>query len=235
MSFSFLLTSDHHHKESTPGNPRRNPVTLCADPLASDDFVIFAGDATDKGRAYEINEFQTEFVDVVEGMGRRVNCVPGNHDYFTKWYEQIIPCKKGSPAMKYFENRGELKPYFFDHKNVRFISLGMYPTSSARLFLRNRMEGYFGPVVLFWHYNLEGAWSEGDEEHPFTKTDKDELWLLLSSFGTQIKGILCGHHHVSAKSFWKHWPVYQAAGDHHIARLIYHPDRKDLFVDYITF
>ena len=67
------------------------------------------------------------------------------------------------------------------------------------------MVDYDSPIVLSWHYNLTGTYSNW-----WTDSEKDAFYEVIK--GYNVLGIFLGHWHYSYTSEWHNIPVYGIGG-----------------------
>jgi hypothetical protein len=100
--------------------------------------------------------------------------------------------------------------YAWDWDDLRFLCLDMYPDARTREWLRGELEraGRRRPLILFFHYSLEGPYSGfwKDEE-------KDAFAQALQ--GHNVLAIFHGHEHRVGHYLWHGHPVFRPGAPRH--------------------
>ncbi len=160
--------------------------------------VLIAGDLTESGLNEGEDRQWDGFVQLYGLTGKDgllkspVYEIAGNHDD-----------RAFSPVLKGVKNRhGGLK-YSWDWGDLHMVALGKYPDSAGCRWLRHDLAaiGVSRPVVLFFHYGIEGPWSnswDADEKEAFGK----------AIAGYNVIGIFHGHWHASLHTTWLGYDVY---------------------------
>lgn len=163
--------------------------------------VLFTGDTTDNGLPEEFAEFEQ-----VYGRTGRDGLLKfpvfeaiGNHDV-----NATSPIKP-----RVVQRQGGIH-YSFDWDDLHLVCLDMYPDARTLGFLTRDLArvGRQRPVILFFHYSLEGPYS--DSWAPEEK----------AAFGRAIEGynvlaIFHGHEHRLGHYSWQGRPVFRPGAPRH--------------------
>ena len=163
--------------------------------------VLFTGDTTDNGLLEEFAAFEK-----VYGLTGRDGLLAypvfesiGNHDL-------------GAEAS--IKDRARLRhggiDYSWDWDDLRLMCLDMYPDASTRAWLAGDLARISPgtPVVLFFHYSLEGFYSNSWEQE-----DKDAFAGALA--GRNVLAIFHGHEHRVGHYVWRGHPVFRPGSPRH--------------------
>ena len=90
------------------------------------------------------------------------------------------------------------------------MACDVYPNANicewmTQTFLKLQVVQLNTPVVLFWHYNLEGAYSDW-----WTDSEKSAFLAVVTC--VKVLGIFVGHLHSSYSNLWNGIPVFSSAG-----------------------
>ncbi len=163
--------------------------------------VLFTGDTTDNGRLDEFAEFEA-----VYGLGGKngllrfpVFVAIGNHDVSVE-----------SPIKDRVTQAYGGVDYAWDWDDLRLLCLDMYPDAPTRAWLVRELEraGRRRPLLLFFHYSLEGPYSDfwADE-------DKDAFARALE--GYNVLALFHGHEHRVGHYLWRGHPVFRPGAPRH--------------------
>jgi cytolysin (calcineurin-like family phosphatase) len=163
--------------------------------------VLFTGDMTDNGHIEEFAEFE-------EVYGRKggdgllafpVFEALGNHDLNAE-----------SPIVKRVSQRHGASHYTWDWEDLRFVCLDMYPGGANLEWLRQRLAsaGRQHPLILFFHYSLEGPYSNSWEE-----SEKDAFARAIA--GYNVLALFHGHEHHAGHYDWRGHPVFRPGAPRH--------------------
>ena len=166
--------------------------------------VLICGDMTEHGLPHEWDMFQDAYGTTgTEGKLRFATyIVPGNHDRQpidgTQQCERRVTQRHGGAH------------YSWNVQDVRFIALGTYPDAEALAYLKKDLAiaGTKTPIVLFWHYNLTGPWSDSwsdEEKQAFKKTIE----------GHNIVAIFNGHWHRPGYLPWEGYRSFLTGSPKH--------------------
>jgi len=183
------------------------------------DFHLALGDLTENGygasgcscfgsapRPNQVRVLHEKYVQPIRDSGITTYMTLGNHDMGSTDAQNYVAREMNCYNNLIFD-RWSSSRYDFHHKNVHFISLGIYPTASNRKWLSTILgDDLEQPRVIFYHYN---TCTEPYSDF-WTQKDKD-------AFGEVIRGynILCicnGHYHASQYGKWKGIPVIKGSG-----------------------
>lgn len=214
-SFTFFADSDLHFGKSTPTKNKANDLNIRNDKinnvkliLENDcDFVLACGDLTDTGsdgfelfdhsindKQEQVQALKKKYVKPIETR-KKIYLTLGNHDNEPNLYKPVanyIACKHGSLR------------YNFMHKGVQFICLNIYPdTISLLYFLLCAKKDT--PIVIFFHYNLIGPFSDW-----WTDEQKDKFKNTIDNY--KIVLIVTGHHHICKEYDWHGYKTIVCGG-----------------------
>jgi hypothetical protein len=129
----------------------------------------------------------------------------GNHDRHKNWYVREQVAKRHGGRF-----------YHFDFDDLRLICLGEGPDDSGLELLAKALGGIARdvPVVIYFHYPLEGPFSD---EHWFGRGDfRQRLARVLQ--GARVLGIFHGHYHASGAYRWHGMDVYNVGSPKYVHR-----------------
>lgn len=214
--FSIIHDSDTHYGSRNKVDPRlekeQNPDRI----LEHDsdvDLVIITGDLTENGydgKSFccynyggdqkQLQSFKQNYVEPLEEANIPVKLCPGNHDRGRPpyWYQPVFSYIKD----RHVNDSSAETEYSFDYQHFRFICCGIYPKNLKWLAKQLDQEV---PTILFFHYNLEGEWSDW-----WSDQEKEDFGKTIE--GYPIAGILVGHNHISNVSDWNGHRVISSAG-----------------------
>ena len=163
--------------------------------------VLFTGDTTDNGLLEEFAEFEQVYGRTGrDGLLRfPVFEAIGNHDV-----NQTSPIKPRVVA-----RHGAIH-YSFDWDDLHLVCLDMYPDTRTLEFLNRDLArvGPKRPVILFFHYSLEGPYSDFWE--PEEKTA-----FARAVAGHNVLAIFHGHEHRLGHYSWQGVPVFRPGAPRH--------------------
>jgi predicted phosphodiesterase len=230
----FIIVSDTHYTINGIRPDKQDNVSKI---LSTNDIdcVLAVGDLTDVGADGsvdcvqgscvktndELGSLRKNFVDVIDKHIDVYMC-HGNHDTYTiGFWLNICNCclsQKNYPVTNYIKdyNRRHKIDYYhencymFKKKNIRFISLGLYPDSSAIQFLKNVKifsDTIFSEkIVIFFHFNMEGQYSDW-----WSDVEKETFYDTIKDLN--ILCICVGHRHETYSNiYWKNIRVLSGAG-----------------------
>lgn len=163
--------------------------------------VLFTGDTTDNGTLEEFAEFESVYgLTGKEGLLRfPVFEAIGNHDVNSE-----------SPVKAKVAQRHGAINYAWDWEEVRFLCLDMYPDAATLGWLAGELKraGQRRPLVLFFHYSLEGHYSDfwGQDE-------KDAFGRAIE--GYNVLAIFHGHEHWMGHYVWRGRQVFRPGAPRH--------------------
>ena len=223
IMFSFILDSDLQYGKEGKVGPifgKEDNLDLILENDHDVDFVILAGDLTENGyngksfccynyggNTKQLQAFQENYLDPLEQENIVVRLCPGNHDRgrFPYFYQPVFSLLR--------EKYGDIR-YRFEYQHFNFICPGIYPNDIP--WLEKQLNGDL-PNIIFFHYNLEGPFSDW-----WTEKEKDDFYKTIQDY--KIAGILVGHHHISKESSWNDIKTVSAAGNGY-ARITCDSDR----------
>ncbi len=223
----FVLESDLHYKKN--GSKRSAKQGSSAKIVGIDaDFVIVAGDLTDNGYdgsrigcfryggfSNQLKPFIDDYVTPIEESGKDVYLCIGNHDRGRSRYVY-------KPVFRYVKKRHGGINYAFSKGNLRFICCGMYPKDLK--FLKRKLRDN-RPNIIFFHYNLQGQWSDW-----WTGKEKDAFYECIKDY--DIRAICVGHSHWSGVRKWNDITVVSGAG-YQVALFTYDPEIDNLDIRFV--
>jgi cytolysin (calcineurin-like family phosphatase) len=163
--------------------------------------VLFTGDATDNGLLEEFAEFEK-----VYGLTGKDGLLAypvfesiGNHDLNAE-----SPIKERAKA-----RHGGIN-YSWDWDGIHFACLDMCPDARTREWLANDLHRLRPgrPLILFFHYSLEGPYSDFWEQ-----ADKEAFAKTIAS--RNVLAIFHGHEHRVGHYIWKGHPVFRPGAPRH--------------------
>jgi len=100
--------------------------------------------------------------------------------------------------------------YAWDWDDVRFLCLDMYPDATTLRWLTGELQkiGQRRPLVLFFHYSLEGRYSDFWEQD-----EKDAFGRAI--LGYNVVAIFHGHEHWMGHYVWRGREVFRPAAPRH--------------------
>ncbi|MFP4354640.1 MAG: metallophosphoesterase [Phycisphaerae bacterium] len=216
---TFLVAADTHcgFRGIAPRNARQveamNALALRDWPWGGDGpvgqprMVLIAGDLTENGEDSELAEFLELYgTDGRDGRLRWPTRVcMGNHDrYVPSTYLGRKPVKQ------MVEQRNGGLFYSWDVDDVHFVCLGEYPTLDRQRWLAADLAraGADVPVVLFFHYNILGAYSDW-----WTDEEKSSLADVIGPFN--VVAIFHGHWHTSRRDRWANTRTFNVGSPKH--------------------
>jgi hypothetical protein len=163
--------------------------------------VLFTGDTTDNGHLEEFAEFEA-----VYGLTGKDGLLEypvfeaiGNHDL-----------NRDSPVKERVVRRHGGVDYAWDWDDLRLLCLDMYPDARTREWLARDLArvGPGRPLVLFFHYSIEGYYSDLWE-----REDKEAFARALG--GRNVLAIFHGHEHHVGHYVWRGHPVFRPGAPRH--------------------
>ena len=249
--FNFLVVSDlHSDGEEFKNSPERitNMCNFIDAPGSQIQSVLITGDVTDTGAGKPANCWSCCWSDspdewkyfndacLQEFKKRKVSVYvcPGNHDTYSG------KCILESPALSSIKQlNGGTAYYSFDQGDIHFVSCGIYPDANIRKWLAKDLvlatqKDKARPIVLFFHYNLEGPygdwWStEKDQAKKDVDNQNQKQAFLEIIQSYNIQAIFVGHWHNSYINLWNGFRVVGTGGEK-FASCSYDPQEKTLDV-----
>jgi cytolysin (calcineurin-like family phosphatase) len=194
------LARQVEHMNAIVGRPYPDEIGdgIVAQPLG----VLMAGDLTDAGLPGQFNDYKKLFGHTGKDalMKFPVFECSGNHDRLNPF----------SPVMDFVRaNHGGLL-YSWDWQDVHVICLDEYPNAKALDWLRTDLAavGQEVPVVIYFHYNLAGPFSDY-----WSAAEKAAFRKAVEGFN--VVGVFHGHWHSSAHYQWEGLDVYMIGSAKH--------------------
>jgi cytolysin (calcineurin-like family phosphatase) len=163
--------------------------------------VLFTGDTTDNGHLEEFATFERFYgLTGREGLLRYpVFETIGNHDL-----------NQNSPVKERVRQRHGSINYAWDWGDLRLICLDMYPDAGTVSWLARELDrlGPSRPVILFFHYSIEGHYSDSWEDE-----EKDAFAKAIE--GHNVLAIFHGHEHGAGHYMWRGHPVFRPGAPRH--------------------
>jgi cytolysin (calcineurin-like family phosphatase) len=163
--------------------------------------VLFMGDMTDTSLDSEWKEFESLYGLTGKDAVLRYPVFEaiGNHDYIGD--SPIVPKVKA--------RHGDLI-YSWDWDDVHFVCLDMHPDpKNLAWFARDvARAGRHRPLVIFFHYSIEGPYSTG-----WPPEYKEALARALD--GLNVLGLFHGHYHHAGHYLWKGHEVFLPGSPRH--------------------
>jgi hypothetical protein len=164
--------------------------------------VLILGDMTDYSTEGQWQQFETVYgLTGKEGLLRfPVFEAVGNHDSMD-----------ASPVPGHIERRHGGLMYSFDWDRLHVVCLGMYPSAARIRWLREDLRTVKAdrPLVVFFHYGMEGPYSESWES-------QEERTLLAQALeGRRVAALLHGHWHMAGHYRWRGHEVFRPGSPKH--------------------
>ena len=163
--------------------------------------LLFTGDTTDNGTLEEFAEFEQVYgLTGKDGLLRfPVFEAIGNHDVNSE-----------SPIKERVSRRHGAIHYAWEWDDLRMICLDMYPDAVTRGWLERELDrlGPERPVILYFHYSIEGPYSEAWPED-------DKLAFGSAIAGHNVLAIFHGHYHRIGHYVWRGMPVFRPGAPRH--------------------
>jgi cytolysin (calcineurin-like family phosphatase) len=165
--------------------------------------VLVTGDLTDNGHLDEFALFEQHYG--LTGQDGRLRFpvfeAIGNHDV-----NGTSPIKERAKV-----RHGGIN-YSWDWEGVHFACLDMYPDAATRAWLEADLRALARgrPVIVFFHYALEGRLSHG-----WDGADKDAFAEVLAEHN--VLAVFHGHTHRDGFYQWRGWPVFRPGAPRHSA------------------
>ncbi|MET0555193.1 MAG: metallophosphoesterase [Vicinamibacteria bacterium] len=127
----------------------------------------------------------------------------GNHDFMGD-----------SPVVRPIVRRHGGLSYSFDWDDLHVACLGMYPSADRIRWLEDdlRTVPVARPVVVFFHYGVDGPWSQSWE----SQSEREELARVLK--GRRVAAIFHGHAHQAGTYRWRGYDVFRPGSPKHSSR-----------------
>jgi 3',5'-cyclic AMP phosphodiesterase CpdA len=163
--------------------------------------VIMTGDLTDNGLLEEFDWFEKMYGRTGRDGRLRFPVFEaiGNHDVNTT-----------SPIKARQKLRHGGINYSWDWEGVHFACLDMYPDAATLAWLAADLRPLSAahPLVLFFHYSLEGRWGGG-----WKQEEKDAFAAALQ--GRNVLALFHGHEHRSGHYSWRGFDVFRPGAPRH--------------------
>lgn len=220
-SITLVIDSDLHFKADGIRFDKADHLAKLRQ-LSDIDAIICAGDLTNNGfdgkrflcwpyggsedqlspMAQHIDELQT-IAPTYVSMGNHDNYVPW--PYIHKGVRDYVVERHGglrySWEIKRADHAGTLMIF-------RFICLDLYPDSAGLRYLEAELKANPNKmIVLYFHYNVEGAWSDW-----WSDAEKKAFLEAIEPHRRRIKLIICGHRHANYHIVWNGYDVVSGAG-----------------------
>jgi cytolysin (calcineurin-like family phosphatase) len=167
--------------------------------------VLITGDLTDYSTEEQWRAFESFYgLTGKDGLLRfPVKEALGNHDFMGD-----------SPVVKHIVRRHGGIAYSFDWDDLHVACLGMYPSADRIRWLEQdlRKVAPGRPVVVFFHYGIDGPWSQSWE----SQDEREELARVLS--GRRVAAIFHGHAHHAGSYRWREYDVFRPGSPKHSSR-----------------
>ncbi len=232
--FIFLVNSDIHQTENTS---RRDAQKLwflqdILNPAYNTSAVLFAGDLTDQGSDVQFQAFTEKWIRPMANLmptkphGGLYLC-KGNHDETSGSNSQLS---------KYLKKEYGDFCYSFDIEGLHFACCGKYPQKimlgGTLAWLKSDLKKLAPetPVVIFFHYNLTGPFSDwwsitcGNCTCTSSKSEKDYFFDAIKNYNIQC--IFFGHVHYSYSALWRNKFRITGVGGDQYAVCQYRPSTK---------
>lgn len=184
----------------------------CLAPFLGANNAVVGGSRDD-----QLGAFLDAVVEPVQRAGKAVYLVAGNHDQYNGAGRHPVDdfIRRAHGDTHYSVVRG----------GVMLLFCGVYPDEAVRAWLATMLRDNHMPVVFFFHYNLQGAFSDwwpDSEKEAFREAIQDK----------RVLGIFVGHRHETYAETWCGYSVYGTAGDNAYAVCEVSADRLRLTVTF---
>lgn len=167
--------------------------------------VLITGDLTDYSTEDQWDAFERFYgLDGTDGLLRfPVKEALGNHDFMGD-----------SPVVRHIARRHGGLSYSFDWDDLHVACLGMYPSADRIRWLERDLARVpvARPVVVFFHYGIDGPWSQSWE----SPQEREDLFRVLS--GRRVAAIFHGHAHHAGAYRWRGYGVFRPGSPKHSSR-----------------
>jgi cytolysin (calcineurin-like family phosphatase) len=212
---TFLVAADAHFGASGMGELNRRAIedmnAIAGKPypggggvVGQPRGVLFAGDMTDNGMAWEWKTFEELYgLTGKEGLLKYpVFEGSGNHD-------RLVPLIQVVPA-HVRDRHGDLT-YSMDWGDVHVVCLDQYPGRQNLDWLRRDLAkaGKQVPVVIYFHYSVLGPYSQW-----WSQSEKEAFASAIA--GYNVIGIFHGHFHGCYSYRWKGIDVFNIGSPRHM-------------------
>jgi cytolysin (calcineurin-like family phosphatase) len=212
-TLTFLVAGDSHFGAQNVEAPNRSLVEQL-NALPGTDYppaiggrvqsprgLLFMGDMTDSSREEEWREFEALFgLTGRDGLLRwPVYEAIGNHDFIGD-----------SPVRGHVERRHGSLVYSWDWEDVHFVCLDMHPDAKNLEWLARDLKrvGRRRPLVVFFHYALQGPYSDFWEQ-------EQKAALARAIEGRNVLAIFHGHYHRAGHYTWRGYDVFLPGSPRH--------------------
>jgi cytolysin (calcineurin-like family phosphatase) len=163
--------------------------------------LLFMGDMTDSSREEEWRQFEELY-----GLTGRDGLLKwpvfeaiGNHDFIGD-----------SPVRGHVERRHGSLVYSWDWEDVHFVCLDMHPDAKNLEWLARDLNkvGRLRPLVVFFHYAIEGPYSDFWEE-------EQKAAFARAIERRNILAIFHGHYHHAGHYAWRGHDVFLSGSPRH--------------------
>jgi cytolysin (calcineurin-like family phosphatase) len=163
--------------------------------------LLFLGDTTDNGALEEFAEFEQVYgLTGHDGLLRYpVYEAIGNHDINETWgVKPRVVARHGAVD------------YSFDWDDLHVVCLDMYPDAPTVAFLSRDLArvGRDHPVILYFHYSIEGYYSDNWDR-------AEKLAFARAIQGYNVLAIFHGHEHRMGHYSWQGHPVFRPGSPRH--------------------
>jgi hypothetical protein len=163
--------------------------------------VLVLGDMTDYSTEEQWQAFETVYgLTGKDGLLRfPVFEALGNHDFMGD-----------SPVVKHIERRHGALTYSFDWDRLHVVCLGLYPSAERIRWLEEDLRTVKAgrPIVVFFHYGMEGPYSD-------SWPSQDERDLFANALEGRRAAILHGHWHRAGHYQWRGHAVFRPGSPKH--------------------
>jgi 3',5'-cyclic AMP phosphodiesterase CpdA len=164
--------------------------------------VLITGDLTDYSTEEQWRAFESFYgLTGKEGLLRfPVFEALGNHDFMGD-----------SPVVRHIVRRHGAIAYSFDWDDLHVVCLGMYPNAERLRWLEKDLRAVKRgrPIVLFFHYGIDGPWSQSWE----SSEEREDFARVLQ--GHRVAAIFHGHAHRAGSYRWREYDVFRPGSPKH--------------------
>ena len=169
--------------------------------------VLILGDLTDYSTEEQWRQFESLYGRTgKEGLLRfPVFEAFGNHDFMGD-----------TPVLRHITRRHGGIAYSFDWDELHVACLGMYPSAERLDWLEEDLRTVRPgrPLVLFFHYGIDGPWSHSWE----SAQEREQLARVLQ--GHRVAAIFHGHAHHAGHYRWREYDVFRPGSPKHSSRQV---------------
>jgi hypothetical protein len=154
------------------------------------------------GSKNELKELIDEHLNPLKDKYKHVLMCVGNHDSLTQWWTGY------NPVFNYVKQECGGLIFEKEINGIMIYSLSQWPKMSTSDWLSKRLALHSKPFVLFFHYNLQGPFSDW-----WTDKEKNHFYKVIKPHKNRILFVSEGHIHSSYVKEWNGIKVVNGAGN----------------------